>query len=263
MSEPSPPTPPAKNNKAVRVVIALAIGGVLLFACCGLGVVGILYGVQSTREKAQRLHCTNNLHQLGIAFHNYHLQYKAFPTEASPPASFYLSLLPYMDQGTNQVNEALAYGASGDPMKCTPIPQYICAGRRRTIALGPKRDYGYAATSGTGSAGKSVLDAPKPVSLTQIIDGRGTSNTLLLSHVWMDPKYYAGGDPTDLGWISLNNSRSINDTAKLDSDTTGSIKHIGGPHPTVLPSLFSDGRVDDLPYKHPAWSSLWAFDSPQ
>jgi prepilin-type processing-associated H-X9-DG protein len=124
-----------------------------------------------------------------------------------------------------------------------------------------KRDYGYASSSGTGSAGQSILDTPEGATLTAIRSKNGTTNTLMLSHLWMSPTHYAGGDPTDLGWQAGNNSRSINDTAKQDSDSTGSTSHIGGPHPNALPCLFADGHIQDVPYDFAYWARMWAWDN--
>jgi prepilin-type processing-associated H-X9-DG protein len=75
----------------------------------------------------------------------------------------------------------------------------------------------------------------------------------------MDPKHSSGGDPTDLGWATTNNSRPVNDTAKQDSDSSGSTNPIGGPHPNVMPSLFADGHVQNLPSSWAHWAKAWAF----
>jgi hypothetical protein len=79
----------------------------------------------------------------------------------------------------------------------------------------------------------------------------------------MNPANYASGDPTDLGWITKNNNRSVNNTAMEDTDPTGSISHIGGVHRNVLPCLFADGRVQNIPYTWGYWSNAWAWDNIQ
>jgi hypothetical protein len=141
---------------------------------------------------------------------------------------------------------------------------FLCPSRSNgTVAQGGKRDFGYAATAGTGSAGKSIFDTPEGATLAEIEKCNGTQNTLMLSHLWMDPTTYGGGDPTDLGWATKNNSRSINNTAKRDDDPSGGTWHIGGPHRGALPSLFADGSVRPVPYDFANWNLHWAYDNTQ
>jgi hypothetical protein len=160
--------------------------------------------------------------------------------------------------------------AKAQPNNVT-IAMFVCPSRRDARVARGKRDYGYAATSGIGSASQSIFDTPgrpgagwiaEGVELTMIHD-KGTANTLLLSHVWMRPVNYAGGDPTDLGWTTFNNSRSVNNTAKHDNEPSGSTSYIGGPHPRALPSLFADGSVRPVPYDFANWNLLWAWDNTQ
>jgi len=88
----------------IELLIVIAIIAVLIAL--------LLPAVQSAREAARRAHCVNNLKQMGIALHNYHDTFLAFPpgylaatkfidgeTDTSPGWSWASMILPQLDQG--------------------------------------------------------------------------------------------------------------------------------------------------------------------
>jgi prepilin-type N-terminal cleavage/methylation domain-containing protein/prepilin-type processing-associated H-X9-DG protein len=133
----------------IELLVVIAIIAILI----GL----LLPAVQKVREAASRSQCTNNMKQLGLAMHNYHDVYKKFPAEGvSSPLSWYIMILPYVEQGplynivfpqykavanTNYGSVAAlgnAYIAVNKTIT-TPIPLFICPSRRQVS--GPYDDY--------------------------------------------------------------------------------------------------------------------------
>jgi prepilin-type N-terminal cleavage/methylation domain-containing protein/prepilin-type processing-associated H-X9-DG protein len=79
----------------VELIVVICIIGIL--------VAFMLPAVRTSGEAARRSHCKNNLHQIGMALHNYHDQYCAFPPpytvdeQGKPLHSWRTLLLPFLD----------------------------------------------------------------------------------------------------------------------------------------------------------------------
>jgi prepilin-type processing-associated H-X9-DG protein len=72
----------------------------VVIAIVGILIAILLPAVQAAREAARRVHCNNNLRQIGLALHQYHNVKKVFPIGNVPFTNwtFQTMLLPYLER---------------------------------------------------------------------------------------------------------------------------------------------------------------------
>lgn len=199
----------------VELLVVIAIIGILVAL--------LLPAVQAAREAARRTACTNNLKQIGLALHNYHDTFNAFPSAGLYPVgatgfswSAQARLLPFIEQANlqNLINWSVPY--SGQPAVAgTKVPVYLCPSevnnRKRPDPQPTDPNFthyplNYAANMGTWfvfdpasqQGGFGLLAPNVPTNMASVVDG--TSNTLAFAEVKaFQPYLRDGGNPAGLG----------------------------------------------------------------
>ncbi|MEX2307994.1 MAG: DUF1559 domain-containing protein [Pirellulales bacterium] len=152
----------------VELLVVIAIIGILVAL--------LLPAVQAAREAARRASCVNNLHNIGVALHNYHSAQGVFPygahdddcevpqsMPADPPyrevIAWRVLILPYMEyqalwdelvpiaaisnetkEGKNRCTYPEDRPWDNAPHQLQPVPEYLCPSDEITPVVKPHPD---------------------------------------------------------------------------------------------------------------------------
>ena len=249
----------------IELLVVIAIIAVLL----GL----LLPAVQKVREAASRVHCTNHLKQIGLAFHNHHDQFQHFPTGGwdwfYPPtyangvpavgeqqrAGWAFQILPFLE--ADNAWKAGAVASIGAPHKF-----YFCPSRRAPQTVTYPDEYAPPLTGGplahalcdyaaSNLDGTGMVRQFRPTRFADVTDG--TSLTLLVAEKRL-PRDGLGSPRSDdnEGYTAGFDEDTVRRTDKVPQPdpATGSSggKRFGSSHPGRFNAAFGDGSVRSLSY---------------
>lgn len=201
----------------VELLVVIAIIGIL---------VGLLMpAVQSAREAARRMQCSNNLRQMGLALHNHESATRHFPPLGDYNAagslvywSFHARLLPYCEQSNLHSLIDFKLPISQQPQVAkVRVPYLICPSEPNDRERPDTPTFVHYPLNYAGNAGlwhifqppvgqsSGVFQVNKATSISEIADG--LSNTVGVSEVKAFTPYLRdGGNPS--GPTSVPNSPS-------------------------------------------------------
>ena len=218
----------SRSAKGTNWILILAIvggGTALLVIPCLIAL--LLPAVQQAREAARMSQCKNNLKQIGLAMHNYHETYNAFPPaftvdeQGRPLHSWRVLLLPFLDEQplAQQIDMTQPWDSPSNASFHSRMPQvFACPSTAQPNS---------AVTHYVGVVGPNncILSTGQPTKLRDIIDG--TANTIMV-----------GESQTAVGWMEPRDL-PIETLVKFGDSNGISGPHIGG----AAHVLIGDGSV--------------------
>jgi prepilin-type N-terminal cleavage/methylation domain-containing protein/prepilin-type processing-associated H-X9-DG protein len=211
----------------IELLVVIAIIAVLIAL--------LLPAVQAAREAARRAQCTNNLKQIGLAFHNYHAANNAFP-----PAKIYSGSCEYSNGNQGLVLNTTAFTMILNYMEQAPM----------------YNAYNFSQASSNSAWYPKTYDQPTP----------GPPNLNLLGTAWVNTSVVGAvinsfTCPSDIypatlqkasystgtGPYSMQNARESNylvSSALYTEYSCPGATGTGNPYPTYQGMFYNDVSID-------------------
>lgn len=251
---------PLRKKQGFTLVELLAVTSIVTVSMSLL-----LPGLQKIRNQARESACKNNLRQLGLAMHNYHETFSAFPpgwviketkANAGPGLGWGVMVLPFLDQAPLYSQLNFSQPPAVDTRTQTKLDVYLCP-EDTAAALNSVRGK-FATSNYSGSSGHQLLpgsvDLPDPgtdsarmlwtgifyhnssVRFRDITDG--TSNTFMLGEKSVTS---AAGI-----WVGVRSNQNADDSVtdcNYASKLNAVLHSFSSLHGTGANFLMSDGAV--------------------
>jgi len=218
----------------VELLVVITIIGMLMAL--------LMPAVQSARESARRVVCSNNQRQLGIAALSYESAWGEFPGSVStvvsdPPlrASWVVPLFPHMDRMP-------LWNKWRDPAGSRPTPKIdllICPSDPPEQDLSGFGELAYLANG-------LVMPQDEGLSITYLTTKDGSTTTLLFSEALLTPADPSGSGNNERSWGSTDANELIFDDTPAAPPKNAIATNLSSRHGGGVLATFCDGHVQFL-----------------